>query len=58
MRKGWEYKSFTEVCDVTYGYAFDSKCFTDNPEDTPLIRIRDVKRGFSETFYNGLKFRK
>lgn len=53
MRKGWEYKSFTEVCDVTYGYAFDSKCFTDNPEDTPLIRIRDVKRGFSETFYNG-----
>ncbi|MGE9930528.1 restriction endonuclease subunit S [Segatella copri] len=53
MRKGWEYKRFTEVCDVTYGYAFDSKCFTDNPEDTPLIRIRDVKRGFSETFYNG-----
>lgn len=53
MRKGWEYKSFTKVCDVTYGYAFDSKCFTDNPEDTPLIRIRDVKRGFSETFYNG-----
>lgn len=53
MRKGWEYKRFTDVCDVTYGYAFDSKCFTDNPEDTPLIRIRDVKRGFSETFYNG-----
>ena len=53
MRKGWEYKRFTEVCDVTYGYAFDSKCFTDNPEDTPLIRIRDVKRGFSETFYIG-----
>lgn len=53
MRKGWEYKKFTDVCNVTYGYAFDSKCFTDNPEDTPLIRIRDVKRGFSETFYNG-----
>ena len=53
MITGWEYKRFTEVCDVTYGYAFDSKCFTDNPEDTPLIRIRDVKRGFSETFYNG-----
>jgi len=53
MREGWEYKKFTDVCNVQYGYAFDSKCFTENPNDTPLIRIRDVQRGYSETFYNG-----
>lgn len=53
MREGWEYKKFTDVCDIQYGYAFDSKCFTDDVNAMPLIRIRDVVRGYSETFYNG-----
>ena len=42
-----------DLCDIKYGYAFDSKRFTDNPIYPPLVRIRDVKRGFSETFYAG-----
>ena len=42
-----------DLCDIKYGYAFDSKKFTDNPIYPPLVRIRDVKRGFSETFYAG-----
>lgn len=53
MKQGWEYKKFTDVCNVQYGYAFDSKCFTDDKNAMPLIRIRDVMRGYSETFYNG-----
>ncbi|MCQ2246550.1 MAG: restriction endonuclease subunit S [Bacteroidaceae bacterium] len=53
MKQGWTYKKFTDVCDVQYGYAFDSKCFTDDESAMPLIRIRDVMRGYSETFYNG-----
>ena len=53
MKQGWEYKKFTDVCDVLYGYAFDSKYFTDDENAMPLIRIRDVMRGYSETFYNG-----
>ena len=53
MKHGWEYKKFTDVCDVQYGFAFDSKFFTDNENAMPLIRIRDVMRGYSETFYNG-----
>lgn len=53
MREGWTYKRFTEVCDVQYGYPFDSKCFTDDSNYMPLIRIRDVQRGYSDTFYSG-----
>ena len=42
-------KLLPEVCQIQYGYAFDSKLFSDS-EGTPLIRIRDVLRGYSETF--------
>ena len=37
-----------DVCDIQYGYAFDSAQFSDI-EGIPLVRIRDVVRGFSET---------
>ena len=43
----------TDVCDIQYGYAFDSKCFSNDKTLPPLVRIRDVKRGYSETFYSG-----
>lgn len=42
-----------DVCRVINGFAFDSKKFTFNSKDKPLIRIRDVKRGYTETFYSG-----
>ena len=42
-----------DICDIQYGYAFDSACFTEDDLYLPLVRIRDVKRGFSETFYSG-----
>lgn len=53
MREGWEYKKLGEVCNIQYGYAFDSKCFCNNKDYPQLVRIRDVNRGFSETHYNG-----
>ena len=43
----------TDICDIQYGYAFDSSGFTNDSSYPPLVRIRDVKRGYSETFYNG-----
>ena len=43
----------TDICDIQYGYAFDSAYFTENNSYPPLVRIRDVKRGFSETYYSG-----
>lgn len=42
-------KLLTEVCDIQYGFPFNSELFNDS-EGIPLIRIRDVKRGYSETF--------
>ncbi len=39
----------TDVCTIQYGYPFDSKQFSDS-EGMPLIRIRDVIRGYSETY--------
>lgn len=46
-------KKLIDICDIQYGYAFNSKCFTDDSCYPPLVRIRDVKRGYSETYYSG-----
>jgi len=39
-----------DVCEIVNGFAFDSKLFNTEKKGTPLIRIRDVIRGFSETY--------
>ena len=46
-------KRLADICDIQYGYAFDSKCFTEDSSYPQLVRIRDVKRGYSETYYSG-----
>ena len=50
MKSGWVTKKLGEVCEIIYGYPFDSKLFNNNQKGKPVIRIRDVVRGFSETF--------
>lgn len=42
-------KKLTDVCNIIYGYAFDSKRFNTS-KGIPVIRIRDVVRGYTETF--------
>ena len=42
-----------DICNIQYGCAFNSTLFTNDNRFPPLIRIRDVKRGYSETFYTG-----
>lgn len=42
-------KYLPEVCKIQYGFPFDSAQFSTD-EGMPLIRIRDVVRGYSETF--------
>lgn len=49
-RSKWEYKKLTDVCSILYGYPFDSKCFNETNQGRPLIRIRDVVRGYTETY--------
>ena len=46
-------KRLTDICEIQYGYAFDSKYFTQDSSYPQLVRIRDVKRGYSETYYSG-----
>ena len=41
-------RKLTDICEIQYGYAFDSGKFSDS-EGIPLVRIRDVVRGYSET---------
>ena len=42
-------KLLPEICKIQYGFAFDSARFSSDL-GTPLVRIRDVVRGFSETY--------
>lgn len=48
----WPEKRIGDLTEVLSGFAFDSQFFN-NEMGFKLIRIRDVVRGFSETFYNG-----
>ena len=43
------YKKLPDICYIQYGYAFDSSKFSES-EGVPLVRIRDVVRGYSETY--------
>ena len=42
-------KTLPEVCTIQYGFPFDSSKFC-SAEGVPLVRIRDVVRGYSETY--------
>lgn len=53
MKHNWEYKRLTQLSDILYGFPFDSALFNSESKGIPLIRIRDVKPGFTSTFYNG-----
>ena len=50
---GVEHKKLVAVADVLYGAAFRSALFNTDGDGLPVIRIRDVLRGYSETFYSG-----
>lgn len=43
-------KKIGEICNVLSGYAFNSQLFTKNSRDTPVIRIRDILRGYTNTY--------
>jgi type I restriction enzyme S subunit len=50
--ESWERVSLGEVCEVLNGFAFKSSLFSSS-EGFPIIRIRDLARGRTETFYAG-----
>ncbi|HHT7133459.1 restriction endonuclease subunit S [Bacillus paranthracis] len=42
-----------DITQITSGYAFQSKCFNEEGKGIPLIRIRDVGKNESKTYYKG-----
>jgi type I restriction enzyme S subunit len=48
----WPRIRIGEIAKILNGYAFSSEKFHNN-KGMPLIRIRDIVRGYTETFYDG-----
>jgi type I restriction enzyme S subunit len=48
----WELIPFNSNIEMLSGFPFDSNNFNDN-KGTPLIRIRNIISGNTETFYDG-----
>lgn len=48
----WEMMRLQDCSRVINGYPFESELFSVD-EGTPLIRIRDITSGTTETFYTG-----
>ena len=47
----WRWDSISNYVKIKSGYPFDSKKFSDDPTGRqPLIRIRDIRRGSTNTF--------
>jgi len=51
--KRWQAKPLGELLKVQNGFAFKSELFNEEGNGLPIIRIRDLTRGFSKTFYDG-----
>ena len=49
---GWRIGRLKDLVEVDNGYPFDSTRFND-VAGTPVIRIRDLLRGYTETFFDG-----
>lgn len=49
----WPTVPLGEVCDFLSGCAFKSAQFNNDEEGLPLIRVRDVQRGYSKTYLSG-----
>lgn len=47
---GWGLKSLFDVAEVTYGFPFQSELFNEKSDGLPVIRIRDLIGGVTETY--------
>jgi type I restriction enzyme S subunit len=51
--KKWPIKPLGDLLRIQNGFAFDSARFNDTKQGIPIIRIRDLARSCTETFYDG-----
>lgn len=50
--QGWEVRNVKDIAKVTYGCALKSQSFNADGNGLPVVRIRDIPTGASETFSN------
>lgn len=50
MRQDWKYLPLKEIAGVQNGFAFEAHLFNTAKKGIPLIRIRDIKRSYTETY--------
>ena len=53
LNSEWPLVDLNNVCSVLNGYAFKAEKFNQDKIGIPVIRIRDINTGFSETYYDG-----
>lgn len=53
IKSEWNRVNVSDIAHILNGYAFKSNLFNQSGDGKPLIRIRDVGRNFTETFFNG-----
>jgi len=51
--EGWEVVRLGKYIKILPGFPFDSEFFSDTEKGFPLIRIRDLERSYTETYYTG-----
>jgi len=47
---GWQVKRLFDIAEVTYGFPFQSKLFTEGGVGIPVVRIRDILASTTNTF--------
>lgn len=53
LPEGWEWNKLSELANFFYGGAFESSYFNEDGKGVKIIRIRNLKQGFTETYYAG-----
>ncbi|MDP4039683.1 MAG: restriction endonuclease subunit S, partial [Candidatus Pacearchaeota archaeon] len=53
LPKGWREVELGDICEVLTGFAFKSNLFNEEEKGKPIIRIRDLAKGKSKTYYSG-----
>ena len=53
LPEGWEWKRLNDLVQFIYGYPFDSSKFNNEGRGTPLIRIRNLIKDKTDTFFDG-----
>lgn len=48
--KGWEVRKILDFADVTYGFSFKANRFNTAGEGIPVVRIRNIQDGLTETY--------